>query len=145
MNYKRRFPQRAVRMIGSRLCLAAIVASLLLAPISQAGNRGTRLMRPITVQRNGQSGNDKAKKVIPAPPQTGPPAATLPNLNEVKTRPSVVPRTPEPIPSTLRSHRKASRGKNDKIAYWPGPEEIVTQVSPAVHDRAAKSKNDPPA
>src|SRR5438105_3909125 len=141
MNYERRFPQRTVRLIGSRLCLVGVVACLVIAPVSQASNRRPWLTRPITGQRNGQSGNDKARKVIPAPPQTGPPVATLPNLNAAKTRPTAAPHTPEPIPSTLRSRRKARRGPNDKIASWPRPEEVVSQLSPTVHDRAAKSNN----
>src|SRR5258708_29234233 len=119
MNCDRRFLQRTVRLIVSRLCLVGVVASLSIAPVSQAGNRRPWLTRPITGQRNGQSGNDKAKKVIPLPPQAGPPVGTLPNLNEAKTRPTAVPRTPQPIPSTLRSRRKARRGQNDKIASWP--------------------------
>src|SRR5207237_877310 len=41
----------------------------------------------------------------------------------------------------LRSRRKARRGPNDKIASWPRPEEVVSQLSPTVHDRAAKSNN----
>src|SRR5439155_10937992 len=140
MNCKRRFPQRTVRLIVSRLCLVGVVVSLLIAPVSQASNRRPWLTRPITGQRNGQSGNDKAK-VTPLPPQTGPPVGTLPNLNEAKTRSTAVPHTPEPIPSTLRSRRKARRGPNDKIASSPRPEEIIAQVSPTFHVRAAKSKN----
>jgi YD repeat-containing protein len=143
MNYERRFPQRTVRLLGSRLCLAGVVASLLIAPVSQASNSGPRLKRPITGQRNGQSGNDKARKVTPPPPQTGAPAATLPDLNEAKTRPAAAPRTPEPIPSTLRSRRKARRGPNDKTAFGTRPKEIVAQVPPAIHDSAAKLKNGP--
>src|SRR5438876_11668056 len=47
-------------------------------------------------------------------PVPGPPAANLPNLDEMRARQQPAPRAPEPIPSTIRSLRNPLVPRNGK-------------------------------
>ena len=69
-------------------------------------------VEPARAQGGTQPG--RGRRVKPQPPQPGAPAMTLPNLDSLRARLEVSPRTPSHIPSTLRSRRKpleARRGR----------------------------------
>ena len=104
-----RFPRRLIRWTSVCVCFALALSILTINPLQIAGSKGGYAGRsgrervvppePIPQQPNG-------RKVTPAPPVSGPPAASLPNLDEVKQRRHEAPRAPEPVSSTLRSRRK---------------------------------------
>src|SRR2546421_3438649 len=55
----------------------------------------------------GAQQNGSGRRVAPLPPQTGPPAANLPNLDELRGRQNSRPvQAPHPITSTMRSRHK---------------------------------------
>ena len=118
MRRAHRFPQRLVRWTSLCVCLALVLTSLALVPFSVVvGNGGVRYGTARRSERvdpaPGQSnGNGKARKVNATPPQPGPPAATLPNLDDVRRSADEARRNggrqmhaPPPIPSTRRRRR----------------------------------------
>lgn len=97
------------------VCFALILASLtLITPISSGSGF-------IPQGRSGQSNNDKGKRVTPAPPLTGAPAASLPSLEEARQRAQVEAEAHHPIPSTLRSWRKPLESRQGRKAGDPLP------------------------
>src|SRR5262249_15810909 len=59
--------------------------------------------------QNG-NGQGQERRVAPLPPQPGPPAANLPNLDDLRTRRNSGPvQAQRPIPSTMRSRRKSAQ------------------------------------
>lgn len=58
----------------------------------------------------------RGRRVRAEPPQPGPPATVLPNLDEARHLPAQVPRAPLPIPSIVRSrHKPLEPGHGRKI------------------------------
>ena len=112
MRCARRFPPRLVRWTSLGVSLALVLSCFILTPLS---NPHTSL----TVLAQGQgSRNGKPKKEKPV---TGPPAASLPNLDEVKRRGPEAPRVPQHVPSTLRSRRKPLEPRNGRKVGDPLP------------------------
>ena len=94
--------------ITARQISIFLLLSLSLSWLPLAGAKAS----PTQEQNKQEPKNDKARKVNAEPPQQGPPAANLPNLDEVKQRRDPEPEAPAAVPSTMRSRRKPvpSRG-----------------------------------
>jgi RHS Repeat/Domain of unknown function (DUF4214) len=92
-----RFPRRFVRCISVAVCLALVFTSLTIGPNS---------FLKLTASAQLDQSNGKARKVKPAPPESGAPPFALPNLDEIRSRPQTNPEAPPPIPSSVRSKRK---------------------------------------
>jgi len=86
-----RLPARLIRWTSLSVCFALVLSCFVVTPLAKPDHKSKALAQ-------GQSGSQdgKAKKVEPAPPVTGPPAANLPNLDEVKQRRQEAPGAPEP-------------------------------------------------
>jgi YD repeat-containing protein len=108
MKRAHRFPQRLVRWTSLCVCLALVLTSLAMVPLA-GGNNSIAL-----AQGRSDSPNGKGRKVSPAPPVPGAPAASLPNLDEVRQRPNIVPAAPAPNPSLIRSRRKPLESRNGR-------------------------------
>jgi Tol biopolymer transport system component len=109
-----RFPRQLVRWTSVIACLALLVSAVVGGPFAK-NSRPTRLD-----PRNAQQ-NDEGRRVAPLPPRTGPPGANLPNLDEVKHRATEAPRTPEALPSLMRSRRKPLESRNGRRVGDPLP------------------------
>jgi hypothetical protein len=73
MRRARRFPQRLVRWMSLCVCLALVLTSQAMVPLTGTNNS-------IALAQGSDSPNGKGRKVTPAPPERGAPAANLPNL-----------------------------------------------------------------
>jgi hypothetical protein len=101
-----------VRLLSILTCFSLLLSTLVLAA-----------PRPAFVTR-AQSQSRGAQ------PQPGPPAYTLPNLDDVRRLVYVEPQTPLPIPSTRRSPRKPLVPRNGLKVGDPGTTlGVVGQVS----------------
>jgi len=114
MRGARRFPQRLVRWTSLCVCLALVLTSLAMVPLA-GGNNSIALAQGQSVSPNG-----KGRKVTPAPPETGAPAANLPNLNEVKRRRQREPEAPPDVPSIMRSRRRPIESRGGRKVGDPG-------------------------
>src|SRR5687767_6255627 len=100
--------KRSLRVITFFVCFVLLLSSVgpLWNPTAIAND-----YVPITNTRaqQGDSSNKSARRVDPLPPRLGPPAANLPNLDQLRSgnNPSRI-EAPGPIPSTLRSRRKSN-------------------------------------
>ncbi|HEY8188612.1 MAG TPA: DUF4214 domain-containing protein, partial [Pyrinomonadaceae bacterium] len=80
-------------------------------------------------------------------PQAGPPAATLPNLDEVRRARQRRPKAPPPVPSTVRGPRKPIEPRNGRKVGDPGTISFTgsaftqTISLPAAHARASDSSD----
>src|SRR6267142_1761568 len=116
---------RLIRWTSLCVCLALILATLtLITPISSGSGF-------VPQGRNGEPNNGKGKRVEPAPPVTGAPVATLPNLEDVQRRRHAAPRAPLQAPSTLRSQRKPLESRHGRRVGDPLPPPLpVASPSP---------------
>ena len=80
MRRTHRLPARLIRWTSLSVCFALILSCFVVTPLAKPNHNSKALSQ-------GQSGsqNGNVKKVEPAPPVTGPPAANLPNLDEVNS------------------------------------------------------------
>jgi YD repeat-containing protein len=106
-------PCRSSFRVRLNCCLAlfvcvAIITSVIALPTASA--RGLAIQGPI------QNPNGKARKVKPAPPEKEPPKMVLPNLDEIRKRPSLAPQIVPPSPSTIRSQNKQPARANQSSA-----------------------------
>src|SRR6266404_8308237 len=101
MKRTHRLPARFIRWTSLCVCFALVLSCLVVTPLGSFDHSSTALAQGQTGSLNGN-----AKKVEPAPPLAGPPAANLSNLDEVKLRGQEAPHAPESVSSTLRSRRK---------------------------------------
>ena len=95
------------------------------------------------------STNAQDRRVAPLPPRPGPPAANLPNLDELRAsdanrRPARSPEPQRPVPSTMRSRRKARwlTPENRSISGLPRslqPYARPTETQVRAHHVSAKS------
>jgi len=92
MRRTHRLHARLIRWTSLSVWLALVLSCFVVTPLAKPNHNSKVLWQ-------GQSGsqNGNVKKVEPAPPVTGPPAANLPNLDEVKQRRHDAPRAPEPV------------------------------------------------
>jgi hypothetical protein len=108
MKRARRFPQRLVRWTSLCVCFALVLTSFALFPSQVSIGKNTKFTSP---GQNAQ-GNGQDRRVNARPPQPGPPAGTLPNLDEMRRTTDDERRhgrsavhAPSPIPSTQRKWR----------------------------------------
>src|SRR6266481_7465698 len=103
------------------VCFALVLSCFVVTPQAKPNHNSKALQQG----QNGP-GNGNGKKVEPAPPVTGPPAANLPNLDEVKQRRQEAPRAPEPLSSTLRSRHKPIESRHGRKVGDPLPPRKVS-------------------
>ena len=84
MKRARRFPQRLVRRTGLCVCLALVLTSLAMGPLPFVSGKVSATQG----QGNQESGNGKARKVTPEPPQPG----AMPTTMGQQHLPVLVPR-----------------------------------------------------
>ena len=93
------------RWLSLIICLCLILSCLSFVPFETAfGKRSIPFLHGW-----GQNGSPSGQsRQVPAlPPQPGPPAGNLPNLDELRSRTMSPPvQAPPPIPSTRRAYRK---------------------------------------
>jgi hypothetical protein len=128
MKRTHRFPARLIRWTSSCVCFVLLLSCFVVTPLANLDHNRTVLAKG---QSSSQNGN--IKKVDPAPPVTGPPAANLPNLDEVKLR-RQAPRAPEPVSSTLRARRKPIESRQGRKVGDPLPT-VRVGSSKATNDR----------
>src|SRR5947209_20508647 len=90
-------PSRLRHLLSPILCFTLLSSSLMPAVVRNAETA------------RGQGGSSQAahgRKVRPEPPQPGAPSAAVPNLDDARHLPVVVPHTPPALASTLRSRHK---------------------------------------
>src|SRR5688572_27915713 len=92
-------PARLVRRTSLCVCFGLLFSAIAGIPFQTVNSKESSRVRP-------QEQDANQRRVAPLPPRTGPPAANLPNLDEVKHRAVAAPRTPEALPSLMRSRRK---------------------------------------
>jgi|GEM_PF-920292 len=115
MCYARWFSRRLVCSLSLLICLSVVLVSLVIGPVS-----ANMASNPQRQDRKKDSGNDKARKVKPRPPETGPPAFEAPNLDQAKRKNQAEVQVPTPSPSTVRSKRKPFESRNGKRVGDPG-------------------------
>src|SRR5260370_37944567 len=110
MQHAHRVPKRLVRLTSLCACLALVLPSLAMVPPLRVSGRVT----PPSAQAQDNQGpkNNKARKIKAAPPQTGAPTRTLPNLDEVKGR-------REPDPATPSASSEERRLRKECRSPWP--------------------------
>src|SRR5947209_14505802 len=105
-------------MTSSRRLLSPILCCVLL---------GSSLLPPLARKAEtarGQVGGAQAgrgRKVRPEPPQPGAPAASLPNLDDMRLHPPAEPHAPPAIASTLRSRHKPLVSRRSRRVGDPLP------------------------
>ena len=82
------------------------------------------------VQVKGSRQGSKARRVRPEPPQPGRPEATLPNLDDVRSRLPLPVQVPPPVPSTMRSRRKPLVSRHGRRVGDPLPLPTPTPAVP---------------
>lgn len=110
MRSAHRLPPRLVRWTSLSVCLALVLSVLSNTLVQSASNKHRIPLAPA----RSQSQNGRSKKADPEPPQPGPPAANLPNLDELRHRPQVEPSAAAPQESTIRTRRKPSESRRGR-------------------------------
>ena len=116
MKRARRLLRSQRRWMGLTICFLLVLPSLILVPGQTTFGKRSSLFLKSRGQGNGQS-----RRVMPVPPQLGPPAANLPNLDELKQRQNVAPRAAVVAPSMMRSRRKPLEPRNGRRVGDPLP------------------------
>src|SRR5437868_3727851 len=75
----------------------------------------------VPAQGKGAPKKGQGRRVRPEPPQPGAPAATLPNLDEVRSRLPREPQAAPPITSTMRSRHKPLESRHGRKVGDPLP------------------------
>src|SRR5712692_3795320 len=104
MKRARRFPRRLIHLTSLCVCFALILSVLAVFPF-QVGTGKNGKVNSTGQSEQGSSPNGKGRRVAAPQPQPGPPAANLPNLDDVRRRKPEPPQALPHIPSTLRSRR----------------------------------------
>src|SRR5260370_23425098 len=126
MRRTHRLPARLIRWTSLSVCLVLVLSCFVVTPLAKSNHNSRAVAK-------GQRGNDNAKKVEPAPPVAGPPAANLPNLDEVRQRLQQATSAPIPILSTMRSRHKAVESRRGRKVGDPLPSPLpVATPSPLV-------------
>jgi hypothetical protein len=106
----RRSTMRLIQLLSLVLCYSLLFSTLL-------------IMKPqASLAGNGQG---QAQRGTPVP---GPPAANLPNLDEVRRQSQPQPQAPPQVPSTMRAWRKPLVPRNGLKVGDPGTTLGVVQV-----------------
>jgi YD repeat-containing protein len=111
MRRTRRFPHRLVRGTSLCVCFAFVLSFLAVVPFPRLGR---------SLAQGLGSPNGQGTSVPAPPPLPGPPAANLPNLDQVRTRPQRPPEAPMPLPSVIRSRRSPLEPRNGRRVGDPG-------------------------
>lgn len=122
-----RLPVRLIRCTSLCVCSALVLSAITGVPFQTVSSKESIRLRQ---QGNAQGNNDRARRVDPPAPRTGPPAANLPNLNEIKHRAQATPRAPITSPSSVRSRRKPLESRNGRRVGDPLPPLPVPTSSP---------------
>src|SRR5437867_2976812 len=101
-------PKPLIRFITLTVCFALLFSAATGIPVRPANGKASRTRQ----QGNGQNVNER--RVAPLPPRTDPPAANLPDLNEIKHARVESPRAPLALPSMMRSRRKPLEARNGR-------------------------------
>ena len=96
MKRARRFPTRLVRWASLCVCFTLVVSVLIIVPIQR---EAISLAQGV---------------VAPPPPMVGPPAGSLPNLEQVRRQPQRRPVAPPHVPSNIRSRRRPLQPRNGR-------------------------------
>src|SRR5713226_9382978 len=114
MKPARRFPQRLVRWTSLCVCFALVLTSFLLFPSQASIGKNARNGKPSA--NSGAQGNGQERRTAAPTPQTGPPRAGLPDLDDLRRAAEDSRRhgprethAPAPIPSTQRRLRHGQR------------------------------------
>src|SRR5437868_14875739 len=75
----------------------------------------------VPAQGKGAPKKGQGRRVRPEPPQPGAPAATLPNLDEARSRLPREPQAPPPVTSTMRSRHKPLESRHGRRVGDPLP------------------------
>jgi len=97
--------------------LSLILCCALLAPLPASTLAG----KTMPAQGKGAPQKGQARRVRPDPPQPGAPAASLPNLDEVRGRLPRESQAPPPITSTMRSRHKPLESRHGRRVGDPLP------------------------
>jgi YD repeat-containing protein len=105
--------RRGVRVITFGVCFALLLSSVSSLWSTTATANDFISFAKVRAQQNG-SPQREDRRVAPLPPRTEPPAANLPNLDEIRNAAasdgqSSRVEAPRPIPSSLRSRKKSLR------------------------------------
>src|SRR5215813_12432337 len=108
------------RVFSIRVFIAFTICSLL-------------LLLPCTpfILKSDAQGVSAQTSTAGARPEPGPPAATLPNIDEVKRRRPEIPVIAEPLPSTSRSKRSPEVPYDGRTVGEPIQREIAPSPMPA--------------
>ena len=114
MKCTRRLSQRMVRWTSLCVCLALVLSSFVLFPSQVSIGKNTRSGKPSA--NSGAQSNGQGRRVNPPTPQTGPPKAGLPNLDDLRRDADDSRRhgprevhAPAPVPSRQRRWRHGSQ------------------------------------
>jgi len=97
MKYARPRSSRTIQFLSICICAAVVYCSLVMTPLTSG--------KTSLLNQQNSNGQGQERRVTPPRPRRGPPAANLPNLDELRTRNAEEPVTPDAIPSTVRSRR----------------------------------------
>jgi|GEM_PF-2486401 len=111
-----RLPARLIRLSSLCVCFALLFSAIAGIPFQTASSNNSIRIRQ---QAGRQNGNER--RVSPPPARSGPPAANLPDLNEVRHATLEAPRAAVTLPSTMRSRRKPLQSRNGRRVGDPLP------------------------
>jgi YD repeat-containing protein len=111
MSPTHRIPARLIRCTSLCVCFALILSAVAGIPIQTVSSKES--IRP-PQQGNAQGNNGQERRVNPPTTRTGPPARSLPNLDDLRHRRAEAPRAPIALASTLRSRRKPLESRNGR-------------------------------
>src|ERR1700682_4829673 len=97
----RKYRSFSTQFLAFLICCALLLSSLMMAGSSHA-----------SISTQGQSRGGK--------PEAGPPATSLPNLDDVRRKQHPKPQAPPHIPSLMRGKRKPLEPRNDRKVGDPG-------------------------
>jgi hypothetical protein len=139
MNRGRRFPDASglVRWTSLCVCFALVLTSFVLFPSQVSIGKNTRNARPSA--NSSAHGNGQERRVNARPPQPGPPAGKLPNLDEMRFATDNARRhgarkvrAPQPVPSTRQRWRHGASTSRAAISS-------KSFAAKANHARASKA------
>ncbi len=114
MKPARRFPQRLVRWTSLCVCFALVLTSFVLFPSQVSVGKNSRSGKPSA--NSDAQGNGQERRIAAPTPKPGPPAAGLPDLDDLRRAAEDSRRhgprethAPAPIPSTQRRLRHGQR------------------------------------
>jgi len=112
------------------VCLSIVLSSPIIVPVS--ADSASQAQKQ---DRKKDSGNDKARKVKPTPPDKGRPKLTLPNLDEIRGIRENHPEIKPAIASSVRNKRKPMQKWDGRKVGDPGTTGSRPQASGKRSDR----------